>query len=285
MPTAACPCSPVRSLPHGFHASGLLGTYHLHGCRVMRRAGEMKRSLWLDRKAGCESEPMHTMVLPLPVMKTALKADPPSFCSCCFRVSSSGRLSNAGCSRSLTASSWVTVCLLASEVSRCLGSAVLLRPRSRDLKILGVDRPTGGLTSSMGVERGSGGSTSSTISPRPVQYAAPLLKKTLMSLPISPDQVSRSSLLAGPPHSWLAAYKVVAALPLPPPKPAPCGTILSSLTWKKRLRPVLRLYRLSALMTRLESSEGMVGSLHTSTSLLLPSGRRENSMPSPRSIT
>lgn len=48
------------------------------------------------------------------------------------------------------------------------------------------------LTSSMGVSRGSGGGTSSTISPRPVQYAAPLLKKTLMSEPIAPDQSSRS---------------------------------------------------------------------------------------------
>ena len=73
----------------------------------------------------------------------------------------------------------------------------------------------------MGVESGSGGATSSTISPRPVQYAAPELKKTEISEPISPDQASSSASDAGRPLISLAAHSVVAALPLPPPSPAP----------------------------------------------------------------
>lgn len=38
---------------------------------------------------------------------------------------------------------------------------------------------------------------------------------------MSPDQLSRSELLAGRPVSSLAAHNAVAALPLPPPSPAP----------------------------------------------------------------
>lgn len=66
--------------------------------------------------------------------------------------------------------------------------------------------------------------TLSTTSPRPVQYAAPSEKNTDMSLPMSPDHCSNSALVAGRPVSSLAAYRVVAALPLPPPRPAPVGT-------------------------------------------------------------
>ena len=55
----------------------------------------------------------------------------------------------------------------------------------------------------------------------PVQYAAPLLKKTDMSEPISPAHCKSSASHAGLELSSLAAHKVVAAFPLPPPKPAP----------------------------------------------------------------
>lgn len=55
----------------------------------------------------------------------------------------------------------------------------------------------------------------------PVQYAAPREKKTEISDPISPLHFSKSSLLAGRPKRSFAAHRLVAALPLPPPKPAP----------------------------------------------------------------
>ena len=44
-----------------------------------------------------------------------------------------------------------------------------------------------------------------------------------MSDPSSLDHSIRSSSLAGQPKSWLAANKVVAALLLPPPRPAWTG--------------------------------------------------------------
>lgn len=71
-----------------------------------------------------------------------------------------------------------------------------------------------------------------------------------MSDPISPLHVSRSALDAGAPSIWFAAYNVVAALPLPPPRPAPCGTLFSRCTAKWRLLPVLRRSRLSACWAR-----------------------------------
>ena len=67
-----------------------------------------------------------------------------------------------------------------------------------------------------------------------------------MSLPISPDHSSSSSQLAGRPHSSLAAHSVVAALPEPPPRPAPCGTRLRRSTLKRCVRPVLARNRLRA---------------------------------------
>jgi hypothetical protein len=110
------------------------------------------------------------MVLPLPVMNTALKS--PSAISLAFNSASSGRLhqgermrgekwafqdvrhtisahathlSNAGCSKSFTHIScrkgWLDM-----DASKSLGSAELRRLRSKDLKILGVASPTGGLT-------------------------------------------------------------------------------------------------------------------------------------------
>lgn len=59
----------------------------------------------------------------------------------------------------------------------------------------------------------------------PVQYAAPWEKNTEMSDPISPDHSSSSAFVAGRSVSRLAAHSAVAALPLPPPRPAPvsCG--------------------------------------------------------------
>ncbi len=59
----------------------------------------------------------------------------------------------------------------------------------------------------------------------PVQYAAPWEKNTEMSDPISPDHSSSSAFVAGWSVSRLAAHSAVAALPLPPPRPAPvfCG--------------------------------------------------------------
>lgn len=67
-----------------------------------------------------------------------------------------------------------------------------------------------------------------------------------MSDPISPDQASRSSSAAGRPASWLAAHRAVAALPEPPPSPAPCGTRLRSPTRYRSRLPVLRRNRSSA---------------------------------------
>ena len=54
-----------------------------------------------------------------------------------------------------------------------------------------------------------------------MQYAAPWEKNTEMSDPISPDHFSSCALLAGFPPSSLAAHSAAAALPLPPPRPAP----------------------------------------------------------------
>lgn len=46
----------------------------------------------LAKNAGAVSLPTHTMVLPLPVMNTALKSLPPASISCCFSAASSGKL-------------------------------------------------------------------------------------------------------------------------------------------------------------------------------------------------
>ena len=54
-----------------------------------------------------------------------------------------------------------------------------------------------------------------------MQYAAPCEKNTEMSEPMSPAQSSSCALLAGRPAASLAAHSVVAALALPPPRPAP----------------------------------------------------------------
>ena len=80
----------------------------------------------------------------------------------------------------------------------------------------------------------------------PVQYAAPRLKKTEISDPISADQSRSSAAVAGRPADSFAAHIAVAALPLPPPKPAPWGTRF----WRRIPKccdvPVLRRNRFSA---------------------------------------
>jgi len=68
-----------------------------------------------------------------------------------------------------------------------------------------------------------------------VQYAAPWEKKNGQSEPISADQAWSSFPLAIFPFIWFAAHKAVAALPLPPPRPAPVGTCLSKCTCNTNL--------------------------------------------------
>ncbi len=72
-------------------------------------------------------------------------------------------------------------------------------------------------------------------SPLLVQYAAPWEKKNGQSEPISADQAWSSFSLAIFPFIWFAAHKAVAALPLPPPRPAPVGTCLSKCTCNNNL--------------------------------------------------
>jgi hypothetical protein len=72
-------------------------------------------------------------------------------------------------------------------------------------------------------------------SPLLVQYAAPWEKKNGQSEPISADQAWSSLSLAIFPFIWFAAHKAVAALPLPPPRPAPVGTCLSKCTCNTNL--------------------------------------------------
>lgn len=197
--------------------------YHCPDLRTMRRAGQTNTCEYSGslRKAGGRSLPTHTMVLPLPVMNTDWNALPPSCISLCFSAASSGRVSNAGCSKSLTHSCGEMVPDAVICCSSCNGSAVLRLLRSRALNMAGVESPMGGFTSSNGMSRGTGGATFSTISPLPVQYAAPSEKNTEMSLPMAALHASRSALVAGLPVNSFAAHSVVAALPLPPPRPAP----------------------------------------------------------------
>lgn len=54
-----------------------------------------------------------------------------------------------------------------------------------------------------------------------MQYAAPCEKNTEMSEPMSAAQSSSCASLAGRPAASLAAHSAVAALALPPPRPAP----------------------------------------------------------------
>jgi hypothetical protein len=145
-------------------AAGAGAAYHSPGFLTINLAGEINNSLYSApfKNSGAVSLPTPTIVDPLPVIKTEIKS--PSSCSLVFNSSSAGNLSNAGCSRSFTHSSW-TGPSVASLERRSRGSAVLRRVRSRALKISGVERPTGGLTRRSGVSRETGGVTSSTISP------------------------------------------------------------------------------------------------------------------------
>ena len=162
------------------------------------------------------------MVDPEPDMNTAVTfpSFSPAALSLFFSSSSSGSSENAGASRSLTQTSSAHPRFLIASINAS-GSSVLKPPRSSALKICGVDKPTLGFTSSMGVVSGRGGSTSSTISPLPVQYAAPVEKNTEISEPMSPLHSRSCSSVAGAPHNTFAAHMAVAAFPEPPPRPAP----------------------------------------------------------------
>ena len=131
---------------------------------------------------------------------------------------------NAGGSRSFTHVAWLALCCLANVRSSSSGSAVLRVAKLSALNTVGVGSPSAGLTRHIFVSSGSGGCSFRTISPRPVQYAAPVLKNTEMSDPMSPLHASKSASLAGRPHNSFAAHRAVAAFPLPPPRPAPAGT-------------------------------------------------------------
>ena len=74
--------------------------YHCPAGRVIKRVAAVKSEVSSLTKAGTLSLPTHTIVLPLPVMNTDSYS--PVACSFCLSSSSSGSVSNAGCSRSLT---------------------------------------------------------------------------------------------------------------------------------------------------------------------------------------
>mmetsp|Transcript_1853 Transcript_1853/g.6852 ORF Transcript_1853/g.6852 Transcript_1853/m.6852 type:complete len:233 (-) Transcript_1853:279-977(-) len=225
---------------------------------------------------------MTTIVDPLPDMNTT-ESFAVFACKRAFKSASSGKTVNAGFSKSLIqiASEHPSDEILRNNSN---GSAVERPFKSSALKIAGVEQPIGGLTRSIFVPKSNGGSTSSTISPRPVQYAAPLEKNTEISLPISPLHSNNSASVAGEPHNLFAANNVVAALPLPPPNPAPCGTFLSSSIQKYCEIPVFARNKSNALMTKLLPSVGIVGSLHTSVSRVSLE-LFANVMESPKSIT
>ena len=200
-----------------------------------------------------------------------------------FNSPNSGNLENAGLSKSLIALSYVHPSVF-NDFNKSNGSAVDLLFKSNALKIVGVLNPIDGFTKHIFVVNGNGGSTSSTISPLPVQYAAPVLKKTEMSLPISPDHSSNSSSVATSPHNLFAAYNAVAALPDPPPKPAPDGTVFFNSTQKYCLIPVFCRNKFSALITKFESSNGIDVSSHTKVSFVSEL-LFANDISSPKSMT
>lgn len=72
---------------------------HPSASLAMSRAGAINTSEYAgsERNAGRSCEPIPTMVLPLPVMKTALKLLPLSVCSRCLSSSSSGSLRIDAC--------------------------------------------------------------------------------------------------------------------------------------------------------------------------------------------
>mmetsp|Transcript_26616 Transcript_26616/g.58453 ORF Transcript_26616/g.58453 Transcript_26616/m.58453 type:complete len:222 (-) Transcript_26616:107-772(-) len=91
----------------------------------------------------------------------------------------------------------------------------------------------------------------------------------------------RSSGDPGLPHSSLAPKKAAAALLLPPPMPACAGILFRSCARKKRCTPLIFRKRLNARMTRLDSSTGTPGKLHSRRSLSADSGSNSNSRVSP----
>mmetsp|Transcript_5716 Transcript_5716/g.18048 ORF Transcript_5716/g.18048 Transcript_5716/m.18048 type:complete len:292 (+) Transcript_5716:185-1060(+) len=184
-----------------------------------------------------------------------------------FNSPNSGNLENAGLSKSLIAFSYVHPSAF-RDFSKSSGSAFDLLSKFNALKIVGVLNPIDGFTKHIFVVNGSGGSTSSTISPLPVQYAAPVLKNTEISLPISPDHSSNSSSVATSPHSLFAAYNAVAAFPDPPPNPAPDGTVFFNSTQKYCFIPVFARNKFKALITKFDSSNGIDASSHTRVSFV-----------------
>mmetsp|Transcript_3773 Transcript_3773/g.13484 ORF Transcript_3773/g.13484 Transcript_3773/m.13484 type:complete len:359 (-) Transcript_3773:12-1088(-) len=268
-------------------ATSVPGVYHLPSSRVIMRAGDTKMSSnpSSSRNCGASSEPTHTMVLPLPDMNTApnLPRDVASrrLFSCLRR----GNASKAGGSRSFTHTS-----LLAPSSASLLSSASGSSPagsspaaRPSPLKMLPVGSPSGGLTRSSGVERDSGEGTSRMTSPLPSQYAEPVEKKKGTSEPTSTLHSSSWASVAGRPHISLAAQRAVAALPEPPPRPAPVGTRFSRCTQKYCWHPVRSRNKSSALITRLSLPSGRSALLVDSESASLD-GEREIFMMSPRSM-
>ena len=92
-------------------------------------------------------------------------------------------------------------------------------------------------------------------------------------------------MVAGRPLSSLAAHSAVAALPLPPPMPAPWGTRFCRAALNLVLTPVCFLNSSNALITRLDASVGTPSMSQVSTSWGAPAPRASTSRVSPRSMT
>jgi len=89
---------------------------------------------------------------------------------------------------------------------------------------------------------------------------------------------------AGRPHNTLAPKKAVAALLLPPPMPAWAGMRFCRPMRKKRPMPLRSRKSFSARMTRLDSSTGTPGRLHSSSSRVASGGRTSSSSVSPKAV-
>mmetsp|Transcript_2962 Transcript_2962/g.8480 ORF Transcript_2962/g.8480 Transcript_2962/m.8480 type:complete len:312 (-) Transcript_2962:221-1156(-) len=229
------------------------------------------------RREGSGS-PRQKREVPEPDMDTTGK---PRSLSFALSMASSGIQSKAGCSRSLTNLSGPSSASRWSR-RRLSGSVVDRLSRSSALKTAGVDSPTSGFTMYMDVGRSAG--FGSRISPRPVQYAVPWEKKKVASEPSCLDQSSRSSGEPGLPQSSFRPYRVVAALPLPPPSPAWAGTVLVRRILKKRLTPDLMRNTSTARRTRFVLSVGTPSMSHSKISSVAVSGRREMDTSSLREI-
>lgn len=175
-------------------------TYPPYQSSRLRNTGEHVAVYMLPSSAaqdGTSGAPQQSIVLPLPDMNTASLAL--DSCSRCLIDPRAGSALNAGGSRSLMHNSGCIPCdcieLSSSGGSGPGSSSPGCRPR--DLKISGVDKPSFGFTRIMFCEWRKGGSTNFTISPRPVQYAAPLEKNTAVSEPSSLAQLCERDNAAG----------------------------------------------------------------------------------------